>query len=270
MKRFVLAGLLSFFLLFSLTPRRVFAITSDRAYQDYLYQFDVYRQKYNEFIIARNEYLKFKTLTSQSAAITKSREMMSQRAQLLRAYLLMLEAKIPETPELTKKEQELFRAHIFDEVSFLENHSQFVKSIQSIQDALKASNDLESHYVIMQQAMRQMTLGISLAKLRGLGEQYSNQLTIAKSLIDEAKPTMSLDQQAVIDRWFLQISNKRTLFLQKIDSLTNAIGVLKQEKIDELDIATQQIQKELTEGQKELVEGESFMTELMRVLSYKE
>src|SRR3972149_4862635 len=73
----------------------VFA-SSQQAYQDYLFQFDIYRQKYSEFTVSKNEYLKSKTLTSQTTALEKTIAMLSFRDLLLRAYLLLLNEKLNE------------------------------------------------------------------------------------------------------------------------------------------------------------------------------
>ena len=243
--------------------------SSAQAYQDYLYQFDVYRQKYNEFDIAKNNYLKFNTLTAQQTAISTTKEMLAARAQLLRAYLLMLNEKITETPQMTQPEVDLYRALINGEVSFLDNQTQFVNSVQTLDDANNVSKQLESHYTVLQISMDQTILGITLAKLRGMGNEFSDKTVQAKALIDQVKPELSLNQQAILDRWFDQISNKRTLFLQKQDAISQAITGLKGSNTQNLADKFSQIQKQITDAESELTEGSSYLRELTNAMMYK-
>lgn len=246
------------------------AASSQQAYQDYLYQADVYRQKYNAFQISQNEYLKFKTLASEADVISKTRDMLSQRSLLLRAYLLLLSEKLNETPQLTGSESDLYHQYIKNEVAFLETLSQFVNSVQSVNDAENASGRLEDHYAILASSMRQITLGISLAKLRSLGDDYSQSMVAARLLIDQVRPELTIDRQTTADRWFGKISDKRTIFLQKLDAITKAISSLKSTSLGDLDAKTSDIKTQLADAQSELTEGLSYIKELINAMRYKD
>lgn len=268
MRRTVI-GIIFIALLFAL-PLSILRASSQTAYQDYLYQSDVYRQKYTDFQIAKNEYLKFNTLASQTDAISKTSAMLSQRSLLLRSFLLLLNEKVNESPELLSTETDLYHTYIKNEVAFLENHSQFVGSVQSIKDEEKASNQLEDHYDVLLTEMQQISLGVKLAKLRALGNSYSQEMLTAKALIDQVKAELPIDKQTTIDRWFVQISNKRTIFLQKIDSINRHILSLKSSEVRDLDSNATSIQNELSDAQKELVEGLSYIKELINAMRFKD
>jgi ABC-type transport system involved in cytochrome bd biosynthesis fused ATPase/permease subunit len=77
-------------------PTTVWA-SSTSAYQEYLQEFDKYRTVLNDFKVARSEYLKFKTLTSQQSALEKTKQMLADRSQLLRSYLQFLNEKLNES-----------------------------------------------------------------------------------------------------------------------------------------------------------------------------
>src|SRR3989344_5828917 len=87
-------------ILFLTLAGSVFA-TSQQAYQDYLYQFDLYRQRETDFRVAKTEYEKFRSLTSETTALEKTKLLLAQRDQLLRAYLLVLNEKLNEDKGLT-------------------------------------------------------------------------------------------------------------------------------------------------------------------------
>lgn len=246
------------------------AATSERAYQDYLYQFDVYRQRYSEFQIAKNEYLKFKTLTSQAAAVEKTRLMLAQRAQFLRAYLLLLKEKINETPTMAGPERQTYLTLIDNEVSFLDNHSLLVPSVSSVEDATRVSGDLENHYIILHRAIRQTIIGISLAQLTGMSQDYDIALTNSRNLLSANPGSFTLEKQATIDRWVLQITNKRTLFQKKYDLIVSTNNSLNSNDINELNQKFAEMLKFVSEARQELLDGSSYMKELINTLRYQD
>ena len=75
---------------FFLFPVTKVNASSTQAYQDYLYQFDQYRSAYNNFSTAKSEYLKYKTLLSETTALDTTETMMTKRTQLLTSYLKFL------------------------------------------------------------------------------------------------------------------------------------------------------------------------------------
>lgn len=255
------------FLTFVLLVPPVFA-TSQRAYQDYLYQFDVYRQKYADFSVAKNEYLKFHTLTSQTDALAKTKAMLTQRDLLLRSYLLLLNEKLNEAVGLTVVERTLYQTLLRNEVAFLDTHSSLVSSIGSLADAEDVSKELESHYAVLQASVRQTISGLSLANLSVLAKLYDIALADAKAIVSDNRGAFAPEKQATLDRWLLQITNTRSIYQQKIDSIAAQNSQLKGTNIDEQDRLFRSIQKEVAEARQYLSEGSSYLGELVTSLKY--
>lgn len=244
--------------------------SSQSAYQDYLYQFDVYRQMYSEFSVAKNEYLKFKTLTAQATALEKTKFMLSQRDQLLRAYLFLLNEKLNEDAGMGGYEKQLYQTLINNEVKFLDQHSKLVESIGSLEDATNISKQLESHYAIIQGSIRQTITGIALGGLTVASRQFDETLALAQTFINTNRAVYSLEKQATLDRWILQIRNKRSLHQQKTDSIIIANAQLKGDNLANIDETFSRIQKNLGEARQYLAEGSSFLTELMQALRFND
>ncbi len=264
MSQFLLGGLAAIFLLVSLA--QPLQASSTGAYQDYLYQFDLYRAKYTDFKVAKNEYEKFKTLTSATDALEKTRTMLSQRDQLLRAYLFLLNEKLNEDKGLGTSDKQLYQTLIRNEVGFLQTHSQLVPSVGSLSDAVTVSQQLESHYLVLQASIRQTIVALHLGQLALLASQYDTLVSQAKNLITANSSFLPAQKQATVDRWLLQISNKRSLFGQKYDSLMRADAQLKGPSIDELDRSLAEMQKNISEARQYLVEGTAFINELLNSL----
>lgn len=242
--------------------------SSQQAYQDYLYQFDVYRQTYTDFQVAKNEYAKFKSLTSQSSALDKTKTMLSQRDQLLRAYLLLLNEKLNEDTGISTTTKQLYRSLITSEVTFLENHAKLVPSIGSIDDAERISEQLESHYSILQVSIRQILIGLSLGQLTILSTMYDKTLLDAQTQVQTNSSTFTPQKQETINRWLLQITNKKSLYQQKFDAISSANSLLHGNDIQNLERQYSDLTKSMNEARQYLKEGASFMTELVTALKY--
>ena len=265
MKRLSVIGIIVSILLS--TTGVVFA-TSAQARQDYLFQFDVYRQKYTDFQVAKNEYEKFKTLTSQTTALEKTKSMLGQRDQLLHGYLLLLLEKLNEESGLNPSTKQLYRSLIASELTFLEGHAQLIPSIGSLEDSVRVSQELESHYRVLQTSIRQILIGLSMGQLAILGQMYDAATRDAQNLIVSSAGYFTPAKQEVVNRWVLQITNKRSLYQQKYDAISSANALLQSNDIDDLDRQYAEITKTIAEARQYLLEGASFLTELKNALKF--
>lgn len=243
---------------------------SERAYKDYLYQFDVYRQKNSEFTVAKNEYEKFRSLTSQATALEKTTAMLSQRDLLIRAYLLLLNEKLNEDRGLNLTDKSTYQSLIGNEVIFLDGHSKLVQSIGSLEDANNVSRDLESHNAVLQASIRQTITGISLGTLAVLSRQFDTTFADAKAIIASSRGIFTPQKQSTIDRWILQIQNIRSLYQQKIDTIHSQNSQVKGTNIDSQDELFRTMKKDLGQARQYLSEGSSFMGELVSALRYQD
>ncbi len=257
-------------LIFTLFMHTYASASSSQAYSDYLYQFDVYRQKYTDFKVAKNEYEKFKSLTSQTEALNNTISMLSQRDLLLRAYLLLLNEKLNEDQGLGEQDKVLYRTLINNEVTFLNNHSSLVTAIGSLNDADQISKKLETHYDILQASMRQTIGGISLGQLAIRAKEYDIVLADAKALINTNRGVFSAEKQTTLDRWLLQITNTRSLYQQKVNDIAGSISQFKDTSISEQDRSFQKVQRSIGEARQYLVDGASNLRELTEAIRYQD
>lgn len=249
-------------------PCGVVVAASQQAYQDYLYQFDLYRQKYSDFQVAKNEYQKFKSLTSQTQALEATKTMLAQRDQLLHAYLVNLGEKVNEEQGLSAVTKGLYRSLIQSELTFLERHSQLIPSINSIDDAITISQELESHYQVLQTSMHQIIAGISLAKLATISQYFDRNVLAAQTLVNANTSAFPPGKLNTINRWLLQIQNKRSLYQQKVDEAAGAITGLTSTDSNDLDQKFNTILKQIGDAKQYLSDGISFLGELANSLRY--
>jgi len=253
---------------FILPKGQVFA-SSQTAYKDYLYQFDQYRTKQNNFKVARTEYLKYKTLLSETTALDTTKSMLTQQDQLLRSYLLFLNEKLNENTGLSPTDKNLYQTLIRNEVTFLETHTALIPSIGSLADAVSVAKQLESHYLILSASIRQTIIALGQGDLLKLNSEFTLTQTTLKSLAKTPNANFTPEKQSTVDRWLLQISNKQSLFQQKMDQITTANSQIKGANQQEMDAVFAGVQKNLGEAKQYLQEGNAYMKELMNLIRYQ-
>lgn len=248
-------------------PARLFA-SSEQAYRDYLYQYDVYRQNLTDFKIAKSEYDKFKTLTSETTLLEKTKTFLARRDDLLRAYLLLLNEKLNEDRGLIPADRQFYQRLIQNEVVFLQNHRQLVPSVGSLGDTNAVSQQLESHYSIFAASVRQTIVAINLGRLHLLRNNFDEALAQAQTLIESNRELLATEKQTTLARWLVQINSKRSLFEQKIDLILSKNADLKSDSIETLDAKLVELQKDLTQARQYLFEANTFLAELVNNLRY--
>lgn len=251
--------------LFLATP--VFA-DSKQAYQDYLFQFNIYRQKYSEFQIAKNSYEKFKTLESQNQALTATKTMMSQRTQVLHSYLTYLGERVAEEEGLTNVTRQTFQTLIRNELTFLEGHSQLIPSINSIDDAENISDELEGHYQVLSISIRQIIIGLSLGRISVISRNFDNHASLAQSIVNTNGWQLSSDKVNTINRWFLDIASKKSLYHQKVEEVNRDAAALTGYNVDDIDRKYNETLVKIGEAKQYLNDDINYLGEITRSMKY--
>lgn len=268
MKRMFFTAFCFIFLLTLVSPKIL--ATSQQAHTDYLYQYDVYRQTYNDFKVAKNEYEKFKSLVSQTDALEKTKKMLAQRDILLRSYLLLLNEKLNEDTGIDGPDKALYQTLIQNEVTFLESHANFIPAIASIDDTIEISKQLESHYIILQTSIRQTIIALSLGNLTKYQTQFNALSAQLQQLISSNQSVIPPVKQTLLDRWILQINDKKTLYRQKVQSISEVNSRLSGSDMSDVEKAFISMQKDLAGAKQYMIEGTSYLGELINVLRYND
>lgn len=265
----VVALIIAFFAIGAMRHATVTA-DSQKAYQDYLFQADLYRKTLSEFTIAKNEYEKFKSLASETLALDKTKRMLAQRDRLLRSYLLLLTEKLIENPGLVSSTRNLYISLVGNELAFLERHSELVPSINSLGDAQTVSQQLESHDNILQVSIEQTITALILGNLNSLAVSYDQVVTQAQNLMSIKRDSLPPTKRETVDRWLLQIQSKRSLYQQKVDTIAKKNTALTGADSYELDRQSVEIQQEALGAKQYLSEGASYLGELVTAFKYED
>jgi hypothetical protein len=265
----ILNAILLFFvavLVFGTSATPVHA-SSPQAYQDYQFQFDMYRQVFSEYRVALGEYKKYGSLGSEQDALNKAKVLIAQRNQVARAYLLFLNEKLGENPSMPPAELELYRKILINEIAFLDAQTTLAPSLSSLADVEKLSQEFIKHYPILQSAFRQIIVATQLGYLRYFAKQFDGVANDGQLLITANRASMTDTKKATLDRWMLALSNKRSLYQQKVDGIRTAAFKLNGDVADQ-DRKFTVLLRDLSDAKQYLTEGASFFTELENALKY--
>ncbi len=242
--------------------------SSQQAYQDYQYQFDVYRQRLSDFRIALNQYQQFKSLAAQQDAIERVKLYIAQRDNVAKTYFLFLNEKVSENPGFGKAEISTYRAIITNQIAFLDQNVVLAPSIASFEDALSVSEKFETNYEIMQSAYRQLIASLELGYLTYFAKRFDTAVGRAQALITSSRPDSSPQKQAILDRWLLALSNKHSLYQQKANTVRAGIPKIVGD-VQQQDRLFGQVQTTINAARQDLVEAASYLKELETALKYE-
>lgn len=240
---------------------------SPQAYQDYLFQFDIYRQVFGDYRVALGEFKKYNSLASEQDALNKAKLLIAQRNQVARAYFLFLNEKLTESPSMPPAELNLYQKIITNEIAFLDQETTLAPSLSSLADVNKVSEEFIKHYPLMQSAFRQAIIATQLGYLRYFSKQFDIVAAKAQALVNANRSTMTDTKRATLDRWILALSNKRSLHQQKVDGIRTAAFKLTGDVADQ-DRKFTVILRDLKDAQQYLLEAASFFTEVENALKY--
>jgi len=263
--------LLSVFLLvfcFIAAPLSQVNASSQQAYQDYQFQFDLYRQRLADFQIAMTQYKQFNSLASQQDALDKVKLLIAQRSNAGKAYFLFLNEKLTENPGLISNELGIYRTIITNQVGYLDQNMVLAPSIASLDDASRVSEQFVNNYETMQSAYRQTVAGIELGYLNYFAKRFNELAIKSQALINAARVDATPEKQAVLDRWLLTLSNKYSLYQQKANSIRSGIPKISGDVMQQ-DRLFQQMQINFGAARQDLVEASSYLKELETALKYE-
>lgn len=241
--------------------------SSPQAYQDYQYQYDVYRQRTSDFRIAFTQYQQFKSLASQQDTLDKAKLLLAQRSNVAKTYFLFLNERLTENPGLISSELSLYRSIITNQVGFLDQNLVLTPSISSLDDAAKVSETFDANYDTLQSANRQIIGAIELGYLNYFSKRFDDAAVHAQALIAASRSDFSPQKQGILDRWLLSLSNKHSLYQQKASAIRSAIPKIIGD-VGQQDRLFLELQIKIGAARQDLLDAASYLKEIETALKY--
>lgn len=277
MKRFL--SIISFSVLFSIAillylPCRqagcyiaIFAqdFNSARAYQDYLYNYNLYRNSHNQYLAAKSEYQTYHTLTSQERAIKAIRFVFKNRAEAWRTYLLALRTKLTETTGIINYSQNIAYLKLDLELQWLPHHQDSLNSVSN-EELFKLSEEFAQRQpkteVVVYQA-----LGLILSgKENSLRERILKEIEKIETKLKEMKSEG--EEIGMLEDWLSQAKKKISLSTEKQIEAENKLKTINEEKTDKKEIYLQ-VHPLYAQTNQNLQEATSFLLEIIEEIKYE-
>ena len=255
MKRFLF--ILFLFSSFYFLVSSIVSANFDSAYQSYLSQYDQYRLTLSNYQTARNRYLTYQTLTSQSEALNNTKIFLQARDQTMILYLKLL---------LEKNPDENYRKLLNEDLSFYQNHLNTISAVGNLTDAVSISDKAKEHFAPTEVLSRQTIINILLNKLKNIN---LNQAKIESGLEEKINFLKNNGKDVTtLERWTLSFKGKQLLVNQKIEEAQALSDKLEPKSSDQLSKDFSEIQTVVYNANQYLKEGTSFLIEIEKELKY--
>lgn len=238
-------------------------VFAQRQVQDYTYQYEKYRSSYDEYTIAKNEFLKQKTLTSQKDALDKTKIVIIQRAQALRVYFMALKYSLNSTSGIANEDKTRLSASLDEEIGWLQNHIDDISGLgnPTLTDLFEISSRLERkqglYITLGYDAMAHILIG----RVRQVNQEFSATNSVLQPLVDKYK-------NSFIKNWYDQAVD---MTFRCDQSINNALTISKEfEKDADQNTVSKQlvnIKNELSNGKKMLIDGVGYQQEILKELN---
>jgi len=256
--------ILPIFFLFALP---VYA-SSQRSYQDYLYQYDQYRQNLTDFQTAKNTYLQFQSLAAQTDAYNKTKLFLTQRDNLFKAYLLLLSDKLDENPGVSPNDKGTYQQLLASESAFLTTNAQQIPGAISLNDVTSLSPPFENQYKTLQRDIRKVLIILALGQLTTLNNSFQTITSAAQAIVTANATVFPTQKQATINQWVTQIQLKEQSYQKQYADLIDSTNKFDGYDVRELDQKYNDILKGVTNARQLLIDGASNLIELKDELKY--
>jgi len=236
----------------------------NRAFSDYTYNFDLYRDYYREYVLARETYLRYGTLSSKNEALEKTAKMLRVRDEVVRTYLIVLKMKLEITPGISVYERNLLNLELDSDFDWYLSHKKQLSSAGTLEDLFFLADKAreryknKTEYLIYKILFRVLT-GKELA----LKEKINGRVLEIKEKLGEIKKE-GKKNTFLAERWLLETENRLLRFEEKIS--------LAQENMERMEKISQenrgQIYKKsqltIEESHQYLKEANRYLQEIIR------
>lgn len=237
---------------------------ADKAFQDYLYNYNLYRESHSEYIIAKESYLKYQTLTSKNTALEKTRLMLKNQDEVIKTYLTALRLKLAEVSGITNYGQNVLYLRVDEEIPWFKKHQESLNSAGTLEDLVSLSEDGKGQYQ-KTEILAYQTLGTILTSKQGvLYEEISQRIKELKEKIGEIRAKGDKNT-SLAERWLLEAENRLTRSQEKQFSAQQLLTQMKTNNFNK-NKSYNEAQFTIEESHQYLKEANSYLKEVIREL----
>lgn len=241
----------------------------DRLYQEYSIKLEEYRRAHDEYILARSQYLKFKTLTSQNTAKEKTVVFLEARDETVISHIKALKERLKETQGIPDATRDGIITRLDDEISWFSDHKSRVSGAGSLDDLVSDSVEAKRRYEQIEPLLYEALSIISSGRVNRfrerLDETFSSVSQKVTQIREEEREEFKFDTRKleIIDRWIFDTEARIIRSQEKqveADQLISEFPSLKKKGASNYN----EVLEVLAESQQYLKEASLFVKEIIR------
>ncbi|MEK7525887.1 MAG: hypothetical protein AAB546_00210 [Patescibacteria group bacterium] len=179
----------------------------NRAYQDYTYNYDLYKKAHSEYDLKRAQYLQSRTLISQEEAQKATAKMLQARDQATITYLTAIRLKLAETKGVDAIQRETYYSLIDADVAWYKTHRDSISSAASLEDLVKDSDAAAERYKSTEITIYKSLLLVSNGKTDNFQTLISDLTGKIETKVSQIRANGDKDTSD-IERWILEVKNR--------------------------------------------------------------
>ena len=259
---------LFFVIFFFLTTKFIYAqeFNFQRAFDDYLFNFNQYRQSHSQYVAAKEAYLSYKTLTSKDDAREKTLKMLQDEDTVISTYLTALRLKLADITGISNYEQNIVYLKLDHEVNWYQDHKNSLKTAATLEDLVNLADKSKEQYKTTEVLSYQTLATILAGKETTYRYQLSEQINLLKEKIGEIRQKGD-KQTAKAERWILEAENRLTKSQEKQFEAQQTLVKMKTKDRNK-NKTYNQAQFLLEESHQYLKEANGYLLELIREVKY--
>lgn len=187
----------------------------NRALQDYLYQFDQYRQAYKDYQVAKSQYQTYQTLTAETIALEQTIKMLQVRDEVIATYLTALRLRLAEKTKVGSSRLNALYLQLDEEIIWFREHKENLTSAGSIPDLLSLSKQTEDRYKNTEILIYHSLVEIFLYQEGLIHSQIFFVISELEAKINVIRESGDKDVGR-IERWLLEAKNRKVRSDEKL------------------------------------------------------
>lgn len=199
----------------------------NQTYQEYLSLSSQLNSDYENFVLAKNRYLSYKTILSESEAVDASKKMMIVRNAVIKKLIEVSRIRLAQETGIINYQENLLYLNLDSQMSVYSSQSEMINSQKSLSELNEAENKLLTGYLTTKKLVYKSLVLINYKKISQEIENLKKQLQLLDEKFGEIKSSSDNDFILVnqrleeINKKFIQIESRVNLEVKNKISLVD-------------------------------------------------
>lgn len=237
--------------------------TFEKAYADYVHNYDIYVKARSDFELARLNYLGDKTLASKSKAQDAMLTMMQARDEVVITHLTALRKKLTDTSGVSGGDKDQYLSQIDSDVSWFRTHKDGLSNAGSLENLVDESANAKAKFEETTLILMYKSLGtIQIGKIDSFTDRLQKIVSDINSKVSEIRQAGDKSTTR-IERWLIDTSARITRSGQKKDEAKKLLATMENDP-DSLGDDYNDFQGLVIESNQFLKEAVSYIKEIIK------